>query len=223
MLITLFYRCLGIWCRILTVARRTEQAHKWAEGCGQFTCRRYWTSYYCWQCRCTLQWSLQAERHCCKSWCFPHLIRNVENTSRALFHVDRWLSLIWTPQGVFRIAIAFVLCFSFFNTQKVVIMRSIMWTELNLVKSVQLLVNQLEPLTEQQLMGIYNLQQSSQQAEDALSQGMEALQQSLAETLANGNPGSSGSSGNVANYMGQMAMAMGKLGTLEGFLRQVNK
>ena len=86
---------------------------------------------------------------------------------------------------------------------------------------VQLLVNQLEPLTEQQLVGIYNLQQSSQQAEDALSQGMEALQQSLAETLANGSPAPSGSSGNVANYMGQMAMAMGKLGTLEGFLRQV--
>ncbi|KAJ9184993.1 hypothetical protein P3X46_004674 [Hevea brasiliensis] len=86
----------------------------------------------------------------------------------------------------------------------------------------KLLVNQLEPLTEQQLMGVYNLQQSSQQAEDALSQGMEALQQSLAETLANGTPGSSGSSGNVANYMGQMAMAMGKLGTLEGFLRQAD-
>ncbi|KAG2683608.1 hypothetical protein I3843_10G039900 [Carya illinoinensis] len=86
----------------------------------------------------------------------------------------------------------------------------------------KLLVNQLEPLTEQQLVGIYNLQQSSQQAEDALSQGMEALQQSLAETLANGSPSPSGSSGNVANYMGQMAMAMGKLGTLEGFLRQVN-
>ncbi|GMY19483.1 TGACG-sequence-specific DNA-binding protein TGA-2.1-like [Fagus crenata] len=86
---------------------------------------------------------------------------------------------------------------------------------------VQLLVNQLEPLTEQQLVGIYNLQQSSQEAEDALSQGMEALQQSLAKTLANGSPSPSGSSGNVANYMGQMAMAMGKLGTLEGFLRQV--
>ncbi|KAJ9180980.1 hypothetical protein P3X46_009158 [Hevea brasiliensis] len=89
-------------------------------------------------------------------------------------------------------------------------------------ETLKLLVNQLEPLTEQQLMGIYNLQQSSQQAEDALSQGMEALQQSLAETLANGTPGSSGSSGNVANYMGQMAMAMGKLGTLEGFLRQAD-
>ncbi|XP_058079795.1 transcription factor TGA2.3-like isoform X2 [Magnolia sinica] len=86
----------------------------------------------------------------------------------------------------------------------------------------KLLVSHLEPLTEQQLVGICNLQQSSQQAEDALSQGMEALQQSLAETLASGSLGPSGSSGNVANYMGQMAMAMGKLGTLEGFLRQAD-
>ncbi|WOL06779.1 transcription factor TGA2.3-like [Canna indica] len=85
----------------------------------------------------------------------------------------------------------------------------------------KLLASHLEPLTEQQLMGICNLQQSSQQAEDALSQGMEALQQSLAETLA-GSLGPSGSSGNVANYMGQMAMAMGKLGTLENFLCQAD-
>lgn len=87
--------------------------------------------------------------------------------------------------------------------------------------NLQLLASQLEPLTEQQLEGICNLQQSSLQAEDALSQGMEALQQSLAETLASGTLGPAGSSGNVANYMGQMAMAMGKLGTLESFLRQV--
>ncbi|GMY19471.1 TGACG-sequence-specific DNA-binding protein TGA-2.1 [Fagus crenata] len=66
------------------------------------------------------------------------------------------------------------------------------------------------------------LKQSSQQAEDALSQGMEALQQSMVETLANGSPGPSGSLGNMANYMGQMAMAMGRLGTLEGFLRQAD-
>jgi transcription factor TGA len=85
----------------------------------------------------------------------------------------------------------------------------------------KLLSTQLEPLTEQQLSGIGNLQQSSHQAEDALSQGMEALQQSLAETLA-GSLSSSGSTGNVANYMGQMAMAMGKLGTLENFLRQAD-
>ncbi|KAH9615356.1 hypothetical protein KSS87_004539 [Heliosperma pusillum] len=86
----------------------------------------------------------------------------------------------------------------------------------------KLLSHQLEPLTEQQLSAIQNLQQSSQQAEDALSQGMEALQQSLAETLSSGSLGSSGSSGNVASYMGQMAMAMGKLGTLEGFIRQAD-
>ncbi|XP_078173395.1 transcription factor TGA2.3-like [Carex rostrata] len=85
----------------------------------------------------------------------------------------------------------------------------------------KLLSTQLEPLTEQQMSGLCNVLQSSQQAEDALSQGMEALQQSLAETLA-GSLGPSGSSGNVANYMGQMAMAMGKLGTLENFLRQAD-
>ena len=46
---------------------------------------------------------------------------------------------------------------------------------------------------------------------------MEALQQNLADTLAGGSLGNA----NVANYMGQMAMAMGKLGTLENFVRQV--
>ncbi|KAK7343386.1 hypothetical protein VNO77_12080 [Canavalia gladiata] len=81
--------------------------------------------------------------------------------------------------------------------------------------------NQLEPLTDQQLMGIYNLQQSSQQAEDALSQGMEALQQSLSETLSSTSLGPT-ASGNVADYMGQMAIALGKLATLESFLHQAD-
>lgn len=85
----------------------------------------------------------------------------------------------------------------------------------------KLLVGQLEPLTDQQVVGICNLQQSSQQAEDALSQGMEALQQSLAETVSSGSLAPSGS-GDVTSYMGQMAIAMGKLGTLENFIRQVS-
>ena len=85
---------------------------------------------------------------------------------------------------------------------------------------IQILGNHLEPLTDQQLLGICNLQQSSQQAEDALSQGMEALQQSLVETLSSATLGPAGS-GNVADYMGQMAIAMGKLATLENFLYQV--
>lgn len=85
---------------------------------------------------------------------------------------------------------------------------------------VQIVKDHLEPLTEQQLVGIYNLQQSSQQAEDALTQGMEALQQSLSETLSSTSLGPVGA-GNVADYMGQMAIAMGKLANLESFLHQV--
>lgn len=89
---------------------------------------------------------------------------------------------------------------------------------LRLLVMLQILMPQIEPLTEQQMLNICNLQQSSQQAEDALSQGMEALQGALAEVLSGG---SFGPSPNVANYMGQMAMAMGKLATLENFVRQV--
>lgn len=76
----------------------------------------------------------------------------------------------------------------------------------------QMLIPQLDPLTEQQLMGIYSLQQSSQQAEEALSQGLDQLQQSLVETIAGGS---------IVDGMQQMGMAMGKLANLEGFVRQV--
>lgn len=86
--------------------------------------------------------------------------------------------------------------------------------------SLQILIPQIEPLTESQLLSVCNLQQQSQQAEDALSQGMEALQQSLADTLSTG---SISTVPNMANYMGQMAIAMGKLGALETFVRQVNR
>ncbi|KAK4423592.1 Transcription factor PERIANTHIA [Sesamum alatum] len=85
----------------------------------------------------------------------------------------------------------------------------------------KILGDQIEPLTEQQLVGIFNLQQSSQQAEDALSQGMEALQQSLVETLSSGCLGPRRSE-YVADYMGQMATAMSKLATLENFLHQAD-
>ncbi|CAK9235131.1 unnamed protein product [Sphagnum troendelagicum] len=83
----------------------------------------------------------------------------------------------------------------------------------------KIVIPQVEPLTEEQLLGIRNLQQSLQQGEDAISQAMEALQQSLADTIAGSLVDSSP---NVANYMGQMAMAMGKLGTVESFVRQAD-
>ncbi|KAJ6386345.1 hypothetical protein OIU77_029337 [Salix suchowensis] len=76
---------------------------------------------------------------------------------------------------------------------------------------IKMLISQLDPLTEQQVMGIYSLQQSSQQAEEALSQGLEQLQQSLVDTIAGGP---------VIGGMQQMAVALGKLANLEGFVRQ---
>jgi transcription factor TGA len=71
-------------------------------------------------------------------------------------------------------------------------------------------------------MGICTLQKSTQQTEDALSQGMEVLKQSLLETLSSTSSIPSTGSGNVADYMGQMAFAMSKLASIEEFLRQVN-
>ncbi|XP_022753762.1 transcription factor TGA9-like [Durio zibethinus] len=78
---------------------------------------------------------------------------------------------------------------------------------------IKMLISQLDPLTEQQVMGIYSLQHSSQQAEEALSQGLEQLQQSLIDTVA-GVP--------VIDGMQQMAVALGKLANLEGFIRQAD-
>ncbi|CAI0544323.1 unnamed protein product [Linum tenue] len=78
---------------------------------------------------------------------------------------------------------------------------------------IKMLISQLDPLTEQQVMGIYSLQHSSQQAEEALSQGLDQLQQSLVDTIAGGP---------VIDGMQQMAVALGKLANLEGFVRQAD-
>ncbi|XP_062182358.1 transcription factor TGAL4-like isoform X2 [Phragmites australis] len=80
------------------------------------------------------------------------------------------------------------------------------------------LLPQLDPLTEQQLIGICNLQQSSQQAEEALSQGLEQLHQSLADTMAGGCLIEDAN----MSFMGQMTLALGKLSNLEGFVIQAD-
>ncbi|KAG8646806.1 hypothetical protein MANES_09G031700v8 [Manihot esculenta] len=84
---------------------------------------------------------------------------------------------------------------------------------------IKIILNQIEPLTEQQILGIYGLQQSTQEAEEALSQGLEALNQSLSDTIASD---SLSCPPNMTNYMGQMAVAINKLSTLEGFVRQAD-
>ncbi|OEL13652.1 Transcription factor TGA4 [Dichanthelium oligosanthes] len=77
----------------------------------------------------------------------------------------------------------------------------------------KILSPQLEPLAEPQQMAVGGLQHTSTQAEDALSQGMEKLQQNLAETLtAAADP-----FGPHDGYMLQMATAVDKLKELVGF------
>ncbi|MED6205261.1 Transcription factor tga9 [Stylosanthes scabra] len=78
---------------------------------------------------------------------------------------------------------------------------------------ITMLIQQLEPLAEQQIMGMYGLRHSSQQAEDALSQGLDQLQQSLVDTIAGGP---------IVDGVQQMVVAMGKLANLEGFVRQAD-
>ncbi|RXI09377.1 hypothetical protein DVH24_033994 [Malus domestica] len=73
----------------------------------------------------------------------------------------------------------------------------------------------LDPLTDQQALDVHNLRQSCQQAEDALSQGMDKLQHTLAETLAAGQLGE-------GSYVPQMANAMERLEALVSFVTQAD-
>ncbi|CAH9134990.1 unnamed protein product [Cuscuta epithymum] len=83
----------------------------------------------------------------------------------------------------------------------------------------KVIIGQIEPITEQQLIGLCGLQQSTHEAEEALSQGLGALNQSLSDTIASD---SLTYPSNMGNYMGQMATAINKLSTLEGFVRQAD-
>lgn len=74
----------------------------------------------------------------------------------------------------------------------------------------------MEALSEQQMIGIYGLQQTTMEAEEALSQGLDALNRSISDLIISDSlitfP---------PNYMGQMGLAMANLSTLQGFVRQV--
>ncbi|KAJ1263124.1 hypothetical protein BS78_09G161000 [Paspalum vaginatum] len=84
---------------------------------------------------------------------------------------------------------------------------------------IKMLIPQLDPLTDHQLVGMCNLQRSSEQTEEALGQGLHQLHQSLANAVGTG-PLSDGA--NVANYTALMALALNKLDTLESFYGQAD-
>lgn len=77
----------------------------------------------------------------------------------------------------------------------------------------QILLPHLEPLSEQQRLDVGNLAQSCQQAEDALSQGMERLHQILGEAIAKQL--------GQGNFLPQVGAAIEKLDDLTRFVGQV--
>ncbi|KAK9073016.1 hypothetical protein SSX86_007338 [Deinandra increscens subsp. villosa] len=78
-----------------------------------------------------------------------------------------------------------------------------------------MLMPQLEPLTDAQLVSVSTLKHSCRQAEDALSIGMEKLQQTLAQGITIDITG-------VGSYNSQMALAMERLDGIENFLNQAD-
>ncbi|XWS33268.1 hypothetical protein CRYUN_Cryun22dG0067100 [Craigia yunnanensis] len=79
----------------------------------------------------------------------------------------------------------------------------------------KVLVSQLDSLAEQQFLEVCNLKQSCQQAEDALSQGMEKLQEIVSATVAAGQLGE-------GSYIPQVATAIEKLEALVSFVNQAD-
>ncbi|KAG1364227.1 bZIP transcription factor TGA10 [Cocos nucifera] len=84
---------------------------------------------------------------------------------------------------------------------------------------IKIVLKHIEPLTEQQILGVCGLQQSLHETEEALSQGLEALFRSLSDTVISD---ALSSPSNMGNYIGQMVVAMNKLSTLEAFVRQAD-
>ncbi|XP_039017230.1 bZIP transcription factor TGA10-like [Hibiscus syriacus] len=83
---------------------------------------------------------------------------------------------------------------------------------------IKVILNEIEALTEQQIIGICGLQQSTHEAEEALTQGLEAMNKSLSDIISD----SLSCPPSMTNYMGQMAMAINKLSTLEDFVTQAD-
>ncbi|XP_026658459.2 bZIP transcription factor TGA10-like [Phoenix dactylifera] len=84
---------------------------------------------------------------------------------------------------------------------------------------IKIVLRHIEPLTEQQIVGVCGLQQSVHETEEALSQGLEALFRSLSDTIISD---ALGSPSDVGNYISQMVVAMNKLSALEAFVRQAD-
>nr|CAB3453007.1 unnamed protein product [Digitaria exilis] len=79
----------------------------------------------------------------------------------------------------------------------------------------EVMLKHVEPLSEGQILGIYNLQQSVQEREESLNQSMEATQQSISDIVAAPDIP-------PATFMGHMSLAMNKVAAMESFVMQAD-
>ncbi|KAF8091204.1 hypothetical protein N665_0451s0017 [Sinapis alba] len=80
---------------------------------------------------------------------------------------------------------------------------------------IKVLLPHFDVMTDQQILDVCNLRQSCQQAEDALSQGMEKLQHTLADCVAGGRLGE-------GNYVPQVNSAMERAEASVSFVNQAD-
>ncbi|KAJ1253838.1 hypothetical protein BS78_K171100 [Paspalum vaginatum] len=78
---------------------------------------------------------------------------------------------------------------------------------------IKVMLKHVEPLSEGQILGIYNLQQLVQEREEALNQSMEATQHSISDIVAAPDVA-------PATFMGHMSLAMNKVASMEGLVMQ---
>ena len=87
----------------------------------------------------------------------------------------------------------------------------------------QVAVRHAEPLTEPQAMGVCGVQQWAREAEAALDHELQAMHRSVAEAVSSDAAALLCPYSDVPGYIAVMSLAIGKLASLEAFVRQVNK
>lgn len=198
--LTALCRHCYIWNGVWSLGGRTRQTNIRFEECFAHRYRRVGAANICWWWHEALLWSLRHESNSSKGWCVLSHVWHVENIGWTIFLLDWWISALRTLEGE-----AHLIWGLFFSYHLYFILHHLP----------QVLLPHLEPLSEQQRLDLGNLAQSCQQAEDALSQGMEKLHQILGEAIANKL--------GEGNYLPQIDAAIEKLEALVRFVGQVNK
>jgi len=80
---------------------------------------------------------------------------------------------------------------------------------------IKVMLKHVEPLSEGQILGIYQLQQLVQEREEALNHSMEATQQNISDIVAAPDVA-------PATFMGHMSLAMNKVAAMESFVMQAD-